>query len=75
MIIISICATSLFYCKRERIIFWWRIKQKQRRIVKEVLSLSRGGRMLRSIELFSSFSKHHTLYANRLYDRGDIYLI
>ncbi len=28
----------------ERIIFWWRVKQKQRRIVKEVLSLYRSDR-------------------------------
>ena len=28
----------------ERIVFWWRVKQKQRRIVKEVLSLYRSDR-------------------------------
>ena len=28
----------------ERIIFWWRVKQNQRRIVKEVLSLYRSDR-------------------------------
>ena len=28
----------------ERIVFWWRVKQKQRRIVKEVLSLYRRDR-------------------------------
>lgn len=28
----------------ERIVFWWRVKNKQRRIVKEVLSLYRSDR-------------------------------
>jgi biopolymer transport protein ExbB len=41
LLIFSLLAVALII---ERIIFWWRVKQKQRRIVKEVLSLYRDDR-------------------------------
>jgi biopolymer transport protein ExbB len=41
LLIFSLLAVTLII---ERIVFWWRVKQKQRRIVKEVLSLYRDDR-------------------------------
>lgn len=41
LLIFSLLAIALII---ERIIFWWRVKNKQRRIVKEVLSLYRSDR-------------------------------
>jgi biopolymer transport protein ExbB len=47
LLIFSLLAVTLII---ERIVFWWRVKQKQRRIVKEVLSLYRDDRF-RAISL------------------------
>ena len=39
LLVFSLLATALIV---ERVVFWWRIKRKQRRVVKEVLSLYRS---------------------------------
>ena len=48
----------------ERIIFWYRIKQKQRRIVKEVLSLYRRNRLAAISKLKKNVAIFTLLFAN-----------